>query len=284
MKKVLLVGATGHLGKMIAAKLKAQGFATTAIVRNSTKAIGMQPLVDKTVIADVTVPETIAGICNGQKIVVSALGKSVSPFDYSKPTFGDVDLAANSNLLDQAVNSGVKKFVYVSALGAENKPQLTYFRTHHEFSERLIQSGIDYSIVKPPALFSAFLDLMQMAQKGRLVTLGRGDKQTNPIYEGDLAKICIASIQQPFAVIEAGGPEVLSRRQINDTIQRIVNSEKKVRTIPMVIPKAMLPLLKLVSKNLYDKAAFFIDVTEHNVIAPKRGQLRLDEYVQMKKS
>ena len=41
-----------------------------------------------------------------------------------------------------------------------------------------------------------------LAKKGRLVTMGKGDKLTNPIYEGDLAKVCVEAIHQTNAVIE----------------------------------------------------------------------------------
>jgi uncharacterized protein YbjT (DUF2867 family) len=54
----------------------------------------------------------------------------------------------------------------VSALGAEVHQDLEYFRAHHLVSSELMVSGINYSILQPPALFSAFIDLMEMAKKG----------------------------------------------------------------------------------------------------------------------
>ena len=282
MNKVLLFGSTGNLGKKIAEELKQRGYHTTAVVRNEKKAAEVKPIADDIVIADVTNPNTFRGISQDFDIVVSALGKSVSPSEKSKPTFQDIDLNANSSILDEAVRSKVRKFVYVSALGAEHNTHLEYFNVHHLFSERLKQSGIDYSIIKPPALFSAFIDLIEMAKKGRLVTMGKGDKLTNPIYEGDLAKVCVDSIQQPNVIIEAGGKEVLSRSQINQVIQQVVNPSKKVRHVPIGLVKAMLPLLKLVSRNMFDKMAFFLEVMQHDTIAPQVGEMRLEEYMKMK--
>src|SRR5829696_4450663 len=223
MKKAILFGSTGNLGKKIAAELKQQGYDVTAVVRNTLKAEEVKSLVHHIVIADITNRSSLKNSCNGFDIVVSALGKSVSPNDRSKPTFHDIDLNANSNILDEAVKAGVNKFVYISAFHAERYLHLNYFDVHHQFSERLKQSGIDYSIIKPPALFSAFLDLIDLAKKGRLITMGKGDKLTNPVYEGDLAKICVESIHQPNAIIEAGGKETLSRKQINEIIQKAVN-------------------------------------------------------------
>lgn len=282
MKKVILFGSTGNLGKKIAEELKQKGYDVTAVVRNQQKAAEVKPFAHHIVIADVSNRSTLNGICNGSDIAISALGKSVSPNDRSKPGFREIDLDANSNILDEAVKSHIKKFVYVSALHAERYQHLNYFFVHHQFSERLKQAGIDYSIIKPPALFSAFLDLIELAKKGRLVTLGKGEKLTNPIYEGDLAKICVEAINEPNTIIEAGGKEILSRKKINEIIQQEVDTAKKVRQVPLGLIKAMLPLMKLVSKNLYDKMAFFTEVMQHDTIAPRIGDMKLKNYVKMK--
>jgi len=282
MNKVLLFGSTGNLGKKIAEELRQKGYDVTAVVRNEQKAAELKPVVHHIVVADVTNPNSIKGICHGYDVVISALGKSVSPNDKSKPSFQDVDLNANSNILDEAVKSKIKKFVYVSAFGAEKYQHLTYFAVHHQFSERLKQAGIDYAIIKPPALFSAFIDLMDLAKKGRLITMGSGDKLTNPIYEGDLAAICVNAINHQNAIIEAGGKEVLSRHQINEIIQQQVDPSKKVRHVPLGLIKAVLPLMKIASRNLYDKMAFFTEVMQHDTIAPKLGEMKLEDYVKMK--
>jgi uncharacterized protein YbjT (DUF2867 family) len=279
MKKVLLFGATGNLGRNIAHELRTKGYEVTAVVRNKTKKEVVKGLVHYCRVADVMDPDAIVGICDGFPIVISALGKPVSPNDRSKPTFRQVDLDANTAILAEAEKSGVRKFVYVSALHAEKYQHLEYFRAHHRFSERLKTSGLDYAIVKPPALFSAFLDMIPMAQKGMLFTMGKGDKLTNPIAEADLAKICVGAINRPFAIIEAGGKEVLSRHQINEIVQSIAAPHKAVKKIPLGLVKGMLPLLKLASRNLYDKMAFFTAVMQDDTLAPRVGETGLSTYL-----
>src|SRR5262245_60595920 len=124
MKKVLLAGGTGNLGKKIAAELKTRGYRTTAVVRNEEKAGVMKDLVESCVVADVTKPDELENICDGFDVVVSSLGKSVSPNDKSRATFYDIDFKANNFILREAVRSEVRKFVYVSALGAEKYRRL----------------------------------------------------------------------------------------------------------------------------------------------------------------
>ncbi len=99
MKKVILFGATGNLGKEIAKELVNQGYDLTVVVRNEVKAKSLSDITSKYIIADVCNKETLEHIFDKQEIVISALGKSVSPNDKSKPTFREVDFSANSNIL-----------------------------------------------------------------------------------------------------------------------------------------------------------------------------------------
>jgi uncharacterized protein YbjT (DUF2867 family) len=282
VKSVLLFGSTGNVGKQIAKEALRRGYSLTAVVRNSQKANELAEITKSVLIADVTKPDNLVAITNGFDIVISALGKSVSPNDKSKASFYDVDFAANVSILKEALSHSVNKFVYVSALHSERYTNLEYFKVHHEFSEKLKKSGLDYSIIKPPSIFSAYLDVVDMARKGRLVHLGKGDKRTNPIYEGDLAVVCVDSINSPKSEIEAGGKEILTRKQINEIIQQHVNPSKTIPTIPTWVMSAILPVVRATNKNMFDKFAFFVDVMQHDVIAPQVGQLTLKEYLAMK--
>ncbi|WP_266365159.1 SDR family oxidoreductase [Tellurirhabdus rosea] len=282
MSTVLLVGGTGNLGQKVAQELHRAGYAVTALVRNPQKAERLKPFVQQFITGDATKPDDVSGLCAGIDIVVSTLGKSVSLNDRSRAGFEEVDYGANARLLQEARRQNVRKFVYVSALGAENYPDLRYFAVHHRFSQEIIASGLDYSIIKPPALFSAFTDLIDLAKKGMLVTPGDGRHLTNPIYEGDLARVIVESIGQPNSVVEAGGRQVYSRHQINELIQRHVNPNGKVRRIPLGLAKSGLPLMKLIDRNLYDKGAFFLEVLQHDVIAPQRGETSLETYLDQK--
>lgn len=283
MKKALLFGASGNLGQAIAKELITQGYGVVIVVRQKERAALLASVAPDFIVADVLNPASLKGICQGYDVVISALGKSVSPNDQSKASFYEVDFVGNLNILQEAQRSAVPKFVYVSAFHAEKYLHLDYFRVHHEFAERLKTSGLDYTIIKPPAIFSAFKDLMEMAKKGQLIHIGASDKKTNPIYEGDLAKICVAAIQEKHAVIEAGGKRVYTRKELNEIVQRAVNPTFKIRTVPLFAFKIILLLIKVFNKNLHAKFAFFDAVSQTDTIAPLRGEMSFEDYVSLQK-
>ena len=118
-----------------------------------------------------------------------------------------------------------------------------------------------------------------MAKKGQLIDLGKGDKKTNPIYEGDLAKITVDSIKEKNCVIEAGGKEIFTRKELNQIVQQISQPGKKVRSVPLVLIKMVLPVMKIFNKNMYDKFAFFVEVHTYDTIAPQLGEAKFEEYI-----
>ncbi len=282
MKKVILFGASGHVGRKVAEELARQNFELTVVIRNNAKVHSFQDIQAKIVNADVLKPDSLRGICDGQEVVISTLGKSVSPNDWSKPTFRQVDLEGNGNILNEAQKSGVKKFIYLSAFHAEKYPDLNYFAVHEQFCRILINSGIDYSVIKPPAIYSAFLDMIDLASKGRLVSIGSGEFKTNPIYEGDLAKIIVDNIHRSNCIVEAGGKNIYSRIQMLEIIQQNVNPANKIQKLPLKLVKMVLPVLSIINKNAYDKFAFFLKVMNTDTLAPQIGEQSFEEYIKDK--
>lgn len=284
MRKVLLFGATGNLGKEIAKALTHTGYEVTAVVRSEQKAKVLKDITNSCQAVDSYKLEELDKVITNHHIIISALGKSVSLNDRSKPSFRDIDYVINNNILQIALRKNLKKFVYVSVFHSERHRNLEYFKAHFDFEQQLLNSGIDYSIIKPVAFFSAYKDLFDMARKGQLVNIGKGDKKTNPIYEGDLAKIVIDSIGSKNVMIEVGGKTIYTRAELNNIIQGAINKRKKVRNVPLSLLKLTLPLIKLWDKNTYDKYAFFTEVINYDIIAPQLGEMTFEEYVKERTS
>ncbi|MFB6305592.1 MAG: SDR family NAD(P)-dependent oxidoreductase, partial [Flavobacteriales bacterium] len=75
-------------------------------------------------------------------------------------------------------------------------------------------SGSNYTLICPTGFFSDMEEYFKMAQKGRAQLFGNGKFKINPIHGKDLAKICVDSIEKDKKVIEAGGPEIFTDKEI----------------------------------------------------------------------
>eukprot|EP01023_Acetabularia_acetabulum_P025275 TRINITY_DN2420_c1_g1_i1.p1 TRINITY_DN2420_c1_g1~~TRINITY_DN2420_c1_g1_i1.p1 ORF type:complete len:300 (+),score=59.12 TRINITY_DN2420_c1_g1_i1:63-902(+) len=152
--KVFVAGATGRTGKCIVEKCLGNKMKTVAFVRDVSKAEGMFSSEDLEVVqGDISQYSDVANAMKSCDVVISALGASelnlLSPFL--------VDFEGVSNLAAAAKNQGVKKFVCVSSIGADeilNPLNLfggvLFWKKRGE--EDIQRSGLDYTIVRPGGL------------------------------------------------------------------------------------------------------------------------------------
>jgi uncharacterized protein YbjT (DUF2867 family) len=207
MKRVLLAGITGYLGSYIAKELPKRSCYVKAIARNPDKIKQKGIEADEVLKAEVTEPESIKDCCKNIDAVISTIGITRQKDGL---TYMDVDYQANMNLLHEAEQSGVKKFIYISVLNGENLRHLKICEAKELFVEKLIMSRLEYYIIRPNGFFSDMTEFYTMAKKGRVYLFGDGKMKTNPIHGEDLAAVCVESIDKPDQEIKVGGPETLT--------------------------------------------------------------------------
>jgi uncharacterized protein YbjT (DUF2867 family) len=281
MKTVLVLGATGALGSCILEALRQRQYKIRATARTPLKAEQLQPSVDEVFVCDPTLPTTLSPeLLHGVDFIISALGKSLSLKDRSKTSFHSVDFQGNANVLNLAKAHGqLEKFVYVAAFQGEIFPKVAYFKAHESFAEALRQSGIPATIIKPTALFSAFMELVPFARKGLLASIGPGTSRTNPIHEIEVAEACVRALTQPETTVELGGPIIYTRLELIQIINKRMGHFRLTPQVPYWVAHTVLPVVKLFNRSLYEKADFLTEVTKTDCIAPVKGHLRLEDYL-----
>lgn len=277
MERILVVGATGSLGFEVVKLMKERGYYVRALVIDDDHAKKLQGVADDIFIADALKPETLKGICNRIRVVFSAMGKSVSMFSNEKSTFKEIDYQGNKNILDEAIKSKVQRFVYVSVFGSDKYKELELAKAHELFTKEIKKSGLSYTIIHPVGIFTGLHDVLLMAKKGQVITVGNGDKKTNPIHQKDLAKICVDNIINGKNHIEAGGPKIYTRNEIAEMACEAIGNAKNVN-ISEWLTDLGLPLVKVWDKNFYDKLSFFKEVLTDDAVAPQYGQYLLEDY------
>ena len=152
MEKVLVVGANGTTGKKIVDILdKYRNYEPVAMIRNQDQAEQFKKKDIETVMGDLekNVSHTVTRI---HKIIFAA----GSGGDTSKEKTTAVDQEGAKKLIDLAEIAGIRKFVMLSSMGADNPEQSEdlqhYLEAKQNADEHLRNSGMDYSIVRPGAL------------------------------------------------------------------------------------------------------------------------------------
>jgi uncharacterized protein YbjT (DUF2867 family) len=283
MTKVLVAGSTGYIGRYVVQELKSRGYWVRALVRNPDKIKtpgehlepSLENLADEFFMGDATKLDSIVEVCNGVDIVFSSLGMTRPDFVHSS---FDVDYKANLNILRLAVKAKVKKFVYISVFNAQKMMEIENIQAHEKFVDELRASGLDYAVIRPTGYFSDMAQFLNMARNGVMLSLGDGDKKSNPIHGADLAKVCVDAIEGIANDVEVGGPETFTYQEVADMAADVVKKRPIRISLPLWLADGVAAVTGLINRDIHDIALFATTVSRNDTVAPPYGTHRLRDF------
>jgi len=278
MKKILIAGATGYLGQYIVKECKKQGYWVRVVARDVKKLEDLREHIDEIFEAEVTKPDTLNGICDGADYIISSIGITRQKDGL---TYMAVDYQGNKNLLDQAVKNDVAKFIYVSVINAHLMRNLKMIQAKEMFVDELIESDLNYAIIRPTGFFSDMVEFLKMAQKGRVSLFGSGQNKINPIHGADLAEFCVNALKMQDKEMNVGGPETFTFQEIAELAFKVLNENKKISKLPMWMIRMILPIIRtFTSSKTYGPLEFMLSIMTMDVIGKLYGNERLEDFFQ----
>lgn len=283
MKKVLVAGSTGYLGRYAVQEFKNRGYQVRVLVRNKEKfgrpgpffAPSIDALADEVVFGDATKPETLAGICDGVDVVFSSLGMIKPDFVH---TVFDVDYQGNMNLLFEALKSGVKKFVYVSVFDAHRMMNIPNVQAHEKFVKELQAAKIESAVIRPNGYYSEIGQFVARARRGFMFWIGDGFVLSNPIHGADLADVCADAVDRNEREVEVGGPEVFTYYEMVDLACEIAGVKPLMLPLPFWLADGLVGAVGVFNKEVHDVALFATTLSRMDVVSPKYGTRRLRDF------
>lgn len=275
----MVAGASGALGVEILKLLKQKDLEIRGLVHSEESFEKVRPFTTDVVVGDASESTSeIRNVTEGCSVVISALGKSVSLFNNDENSFMENDFYGNSNLLDDAVRNGVKRFVYVSIKGADTGQEFAIAKAHKKFEEALQSSGLDYTIIRPVGFFSGLNDLAIMAKRKLIPIVGSGEAKTNSIHQEDLARVVVDYLKEGPEIVEVGGPLIHSRMEMAEMIKERIGGT--ILQVPEKVAEFGMFLPELVSDNISDKLKYFKYITSNDMVGEKRGKITFKEYLE----
>ena len=200
-EKVLVAGANGTTGRMIIQLLKESNvYMPIAMVRTKEQNDRFEKDNVATVMADLTANLTEA-VMDADKVIFAAGSKGKNVIA--------VDQEGAKKMMDAAQLAGVKKFVMLSSMGADNPSQSEslqdYLKAKQNADEHLRESGVPYSIVRPGQLTND--------EPTGKIELKEKLNKAGKISRADVAKTLV---------------EVLNDKVQNNTTVEIITGEQEV--------------------------------------------------------
>jgi nucleoside-diphosphate-sugar epimerase len=249
--RVALTGATGFIGRRLAAHLVARGDEVRALVRPTTAA--HPPGVR--IITGTLEPIALREAFNGVDAVVHLAG-IVSAVDDAAYRAVNVD---GTRAVAEAVAEAGARLIHVSSLAAAgpappDKPRreddppapVNAYGASKLEGERAIASvaNLRSLILRPGVVYGpgdrAMLPLFKLAARGLLPMVGRRDAAYTVIHVDVLVRAIEAALDRPTinTIVFAGHPKAASTRELLEAVRSAVGRSALIVPIPRVLVRA----------------------------------------------
>jgi uncharacterized protein YbjT (DUF2867 family) len=244
---ILVTGANGFVGRNLVGRLRKDGIAVRALVRNVAKAARLRDLGAELAEGDISNPSSLEAAMQGCEKVVHLVGIIQ---EAPGVTFKGVHVDGTRKLLEAAKKAGVRHFIYQSALGSRPNAKSQYHRTKWEAEELVRASGLPFTILRPSLIYGPgdlfTVRLSEMIKLSPVLpVIGSGRSRIQPIFIDDVVE-CVRKIVTSDSYLnemyEIGGPEQLTYEAVTKEIAEVMGVKRPTIHLPTFF---MGPLAKL---------------------------------------
>jgi NADH dehydrogenase len=269
-RRVAVAGGTGFVGGAVAAELHRRGHHVVVLSHRGEDARGVLPDAVEMRIADVTTGSGLPDVLDDVDDLVIALAFEGSPVEAPRRgrTFEMVDAMGTERLVDAARRAGVRSIRYVSGAGAAPDAERHWFRAKWDAEEAVRASGGTWTIIRPTWIYGPRdVSLNRFVAFARTLPFvpmtNRGRQLLAPVFVDDVARLIADTLADPAgdgAVLELGGPDTLSMRDVIATALDVARVRRPIVPGPTALLKAVTaPLTLLPSPPLTPDAIDFIN-------------------------
>jgi uncharacterized protein YbjT (DUF2867 family) len=190
---VVVAGGHGKVGLRLLRLLAEGGHRARGLMRNPGHEAELRGLGAEPVLCDIEALDDISGCCERADAVVFAAGAGAGSGAERKRT---VDYGGAVKLIEAAKTNGTDRYVIVSAISVDRPDEWSeqmrpYYEAKRDADERLLESGLSYTIVRPGGLTD---------DPGTgLVTVGT-DLERGEVPREDVAAALVAVLETPSSV------------------------------------------------------------------------------------
>ena len=243
--RVLVVGATGQLGRVITRKLMASGASVRALARNREALASLGGGAEIAAVDLRDVPK-LTEACRGVDQIIATANSNMGKGP-SSPT--RVDLSAYQNLCAAARNTGVRRLVYVSFRGVSQDAVVDIFRVKWYIEDAIKRSGVPFVMLRPTAFMDVWIDQLlakDIREKGVATIFGDGNNVANYIAVDDVAEFAVKILASAIVneAVDAGGPSNVTQNHLASLLERRLKSSGKRRHIPVAAMRLLPPIVR----------------------------------------
>jgi uncharacterized protein YbjT (DUF2867 family) len=255
---LLVVGATGTLGRQVTRRALDEGHDVRCLVRSLKKAAFLKEWGAELVQGDLCEPDTLKPALAGIHAVIDASTARAT----DSLSIQQVDWQGKVNLIQAAVAAQVERFIFFSILDAEKYPDVPLMDIKRCTEEFLAESGLNYTILRPCGFFQGLIGQYAIPILERQAVWVMGNTSPTAYMDTqDIAKFAIRALSVPetqkqsFPMV---GSRAWSAYEIIRLCERLSGREAKVSRMPIGLLRVVRGVTRFFqwTWNVSDRLAF----------------------------
>lgn len=252
---VLVLGATGFVGRRLVAALLEAGHRVRCLVRDPVRAAALLGERVELVEGDMLDPAAVSRAVESTQAVyflVHTLSKQAGASRDSG--FMDVELAGLRHVVKAAGRHGVHRLLYVTAIGTATDAAGSWARGRAEAERLLFDSGLDVTVLRPGMIVGRGGDGFGMISRGarsRVAVLLAGRRtRFRTIAVDDLARTLVQLAGEPRSYgrhFDVGSDDVLT---VDEMIDVAAGHLGRPRPVKVHLPRRVIAALGPVIERL----------------------------------
>jgi uncharacterized protein YbjT (DUF2867 family) len=254
---ILIVGATGTLGRQIARRALDEGYQVRCLVRSVRRAAFLKEWGAELVVGNICNPGTLAPALEGVTAIIdAATARATDSLSIKK-----VDWDGQVALIQAAVEAKIDRFIFFSILGSENYPNVPLMEIKRCTELFLKESGLNYTILRPAGFMQGLIGQYAIPTlEGQPVWM-TGESSIAYMDTQDVAKFAVKALsvketeRRSFPIV---GNRAWSGKEIISFCERQSGKEAKITNVPIGAIRLMRQTLRFFewSWNSADRLAF----------------------------
>lgn len=200
--KIVLTGSIGNIGKPLATELVQKGHSVTVISSNAGRVSEIEALGAKALVGSMFDADFLTAAFKGADIVylMETMEAAGDMFDKNVDFIGTIG-EIGRNYKKAVEQSGVKKVIHLSSIGAHTDKNIGILLFHHNVEKSLRELSDDIAIkfIRPVGFYiNMFSFIHTIATKGSIISNYGGDQKEPWVSPLDIADAIAQEMEKPF--------------------------------------------------------------------------------------